>query len=90
MKETGVACPECGRGKIVERRSRRGKLFYGCDNYPDCNFVLWRRPVDKACPGCGSPYLLERITKRHGRQLVCEAENCNHSEVVETPEVVEA
>ncbi len=83
MKETGVACPECGRGRIVERRSRRGKLFFGCDRYPDCNFVLWRRPVDRSCPDCGRPYLLERVTKRHGRQLVCDNEACNHVEAAE-------
>ena len=72
--------PECGKGQLVERRSKRGKLFFGCSAYPDCNFVLWRRPVDKACPECDRSYLLERVTKRSGRQLVCDSENCNHSE----------
>ena len=52
MKETGVGCPECGKGKIVERKSKRGKIFFGCDRYPDCTFVLWNRPVAKACPDC--------------------------------------
>ena len=80
MKETGVTCPECGKGNIVERRSKRGKLFYGCGNYPDCTFVLWKRPVDKACPECDRTYLVERVTKKHGRQLICEAENCDHVE----------
>jgi DNA topoisomerase-1 len=80
MKETGVTCPECGKGQLVERRSKRGKLFFGCGAYPDCNFVLWRRPVNKACPDCGNPYLLERITKKQGRQLICDSEKCGHSE----------
>jgi DNA topoisomerase-1 len=80
MNETGVACPECGKGQLVERRSKRGKLFFGCSAYPDCNFVLWRRPVAKACPVCNNTYLLERVTKRYGRQLVCDSENCSHSE----------
>ncbi|HXV77363.1 MAG TPA: type I DNA topoisomerase [Candidatus Polarisedimenticolaceae bacterium] len=82
MKETGVTCPECGKGQLVERRSKRGKVFYGCANYPDCTFVLWRRPVDKACPDCDRGYLVERVTKKSGRELVCEAENCHHREMV--------
>ena len=80
MKETGVGCPECGKGKIVERRSKRGKLFFGCDQYPDCEFVLWSRPVDKACPSCDRPYLLVKNSKRHGRRLVCDSEGCGHAE----------
>jgi DNA topoisomerase-1 len=90
MKETDVTCPQCGKAKIVERRSKRGKTFYGCAAYPDCEFVLWRRPVDKACPDCGQPYLVERITKRSGRQLVCDSEQCNHVEDAAPAEVVEA
>jgi DNA topoisomerase-1 len=85
MKETGVDCPECGKGKIVERRSRRGKLFFGCDQYPDCEFVLWNRPVPEACPDCGRPYLLEKNTKKLGRRLVCDAEGCGHAHPVEDP-----
>ncbi len=71
LKSTGVACPKDG-GDLVERKSRRGKAFFGCANYPDCDFTLWKRPVPETCPDCGAPYLLERVTKRHGRQLVCE------------------
>jgi len=80
MKETGVACPECGKGQIVERRSKRGKLFFGCSEYPDCNYVMWKRPVAKPCPECDRPYLVERNTKRDGRQLVCDNEACGHAE----------
>jgi len=80
MKETGVTCPQCGKGMVVERRSKRGKLFYGCGAYPDCDFVLWRRPVNKPCPECDQPYLLERVSKRTGTQLVCASENCEHVE----------
>ncbi len=80
MKETGVSCPECGKGKIVERKSKRGKLFFGCDRYPDCSFVLWSRPVPKPCPACGRPYLVEKNSKRFGRRLACDAEGCGHSE----------
>jgi DNA topoisomerase-1 len=91
MKRTGVDCPQCGEGHLVERRSRRGKTFYGCDQYPDCDFVVWRKPVARACPACSRPYMLERITKRWGHQLVCDNEECKHTEVVEAaPEVARA
>ena len=74
----------------AERRSRRGKIFFGCAAYPDCDFVLWRRPVDKACPDCGRTYLVERVTKRSGRQLVCDSENCDHIETADAAEAVQA
>jgi DNA topoisomerase-1 len=83
MKDTGVACPDCGKGRVVERRSKRGKVFFGCDRYPDCSFVLWNRPVAEACPRCGRPYLVEKASKRDGRRLVCDAEGCGHSAPVE-------
>jgi DNA topoisomerase I len=77
QKSTGVLCPKDG-GDIVERKSRRGKVFFGCANYPDCDFTLWNRPVPEKCPDCGAPFLVEKITKRHGRQLVCNNENCEY------------
>jgi len=82
-KPTGVACPECGKGEIEEKRSRRGKLFYSCNRYPDCKFALWNRPVLKPCPDCGAPFLLEKTTKRTGTRLICNTEGCGHSEQVE-------
>ena len=75
MKTTGVPCPKDG-GDIVERKSRRGKAFYGCANYPDCDFTLWKRPIAEACPDCGAPFLLEKITKKAGRQLICSKDDC--------------
>ncbi len=77
QKSTGVLCPKDG-GDIVERKSRRGKVFYGCANYPDCDFTLWNRPVPEKCPDCGAPFLVEKITKRHGRQLICNNEECSY------------
>ena len=76
MKATGVPCPK-DAGDIVERKSRRGKVFYGCANYPDCDFTLWKKPIAEACPDCGTPFLLEKITKKAGRQLVCSKEDCS-------------
>jgi DNA topoisomerase-1 len=77
MKTTGVLCPKDG-GDIVERKSRRGKAFYGCANYPDCDFTLWKRPIAEACPDCGTPFLLEKITKKAGRQLICSKDDCSY------------
>ncbi|HSL94100.1 MAG TPA: type I DNA topoisomerase [Bacillota bacterium] len=53
LKETGATCPLCG-GAVVERRSKRGRVFYGCSSYPGCNFVVWNKPSRKKCPVCGS------------------------------------
>jgi DNA topoisomerase-1 len=78
LKGTGVMCPNDDKGEIVERKSRRGKAFYGCSNYPDCEFTLWKRPVAEACPTCGTPFLLEKMTKKAGRQLVCSKEDCDY------------
>jgi DNA topoisomerase-1 len=87
QKTTGVLCPKDG-GDIVEKKSRRGKVFYGCANYPDCEFTLWNKPIAEKCPDCGAPFLVEKITKRHGRQLICNNESCSYvrsEELAETP-----
>ena len=93
QKTIGVKCPECSEGEIVERRSRRGKTFYGCNRYPDCNFVAWARPVAEKCPDCGSPYLTEKYLKA-GAFLQCPVSDCNYKRemtpaetAVETPVV---
>jgi DNA topoisomerase-1 len=77
QKTTGVKCPKDG-GEIVERRSRRGKVFFGCSNYPACDFTLWNRPIAEPCPKCSAPFLVEKVTKKHGRQLVCGNEECDY------------
>jgi DNA topoisomerase I len=87
-KTTGVMCPnDAGKGgEIVERKSKRGKAFFGCSNYPDCDFVLWNRPVNERCPKCDAPFLVEKITKKHGRRLVCNNEDCDYARAEELPE----
>ena len=82
LKSTGVACPKDG-GDVVERKSKRGRVFYGCDNYPDCDFTLWNRPLAEACPTCGAPYLVEKITKRSGHQVLCNNDKCDYSRTEE-------
>ncbi|WP_262314614.1 type I DNA topoisomerase [Lacticaseibacillus parakribbianus] len=69
VKEIGVVCPKCGKGQIVERKSKRNRVFYGCDRYPDCDFVSWDKPAGRDCPVCGH-YLVEKKL-RGGRQIVC-------------------
>jgi DNA topoisomerase-1 len=53
-KSTGVKCPECGKGDIVEKKSKAGRAFFACNNYPDCKFALWQKPTGEKCPDCGS------------------------------------
>jgi DNA topoisomerase I len=66
----GMKCPKCSVGDIVEKKARRGNLFYGCSEYPKCDFTANYKPVDKKCPECGSPYLMEK-TLKSGVYLVC-------------------
>ena len=66
----GVKCPDCKDGELVEKKARRGNIFYGCSNYPKCTFTSAHRPVAEQCPQCGSPYLLEKNLKS-GTVLVC-------------------
>ena len=81
-KEVGVACPKDG-GAVVERRSKRGKTFYGCSKYPNCDFVVWYPPVSKACPQCGATFLMEKKTKKEGEMLVCANEECGYKAPIE-------
>jgi DNA topoisomerase I len=77
----GIACPESGcDGQIVEKRSKRGKIFYGCNRYPQCSFATWDKPVAKACPVCDKPYLVEKNTKREGQFLACVDRQCGYKE----------
>ncbi|HLE83459.1 MAG TPA: type I DNA topoisomerase [Thermoanaerobaculia bacterium] len=82
-KPTGVTCPECGKGQIQEKRSRRGKVFYSCDRFPDCKYALWDRPVLRPCPKCDHPFLVEKSTKKKGPHLLCPNEACDFEESVE-------
>jgi DNA topoisomerase-1 len=66
-----VHCPECKKGKFAEKKSRFGKLFYGCSNYPDCTNAMWTKPYDFACKKCGHSVMGEKYTKKNGKQLEC-------------------
>ncbi|WII39562.1 type I DNA topoisomerase [Paenibacillus thiaminolyticus] len=82
VKDTGVACPKCKEGKLVERRSKKGRVFYGCDRYPDCDYVMWDRPSVKPCPSCGS-LMVEKRSKQ-GTKLQCT--QCDHHEMLQDNE----
>ncbi len=79
-KSTGVKCPKCGQGTIVERKSKRGTVFYGCDKYPDCDFVLWNEPTGETCPDCGS-LLVKKVLKK-GDVITCSNIKCHYKKEV--------
>jgi DNA topoisomerase I len=79
----GVACPTCKVGYLTERRSRRGKVFFGCNRYPDCTFAAWDRPLPQTCPQCASPYLLQKYSKRDGARIVCPNKECGYTRAVD-------
>ena len=69
LVKTGVTCPKCKQGELAERRSRKGRTFYGCDRYPECDFVVWQRPLLMPCPDCGG--LVIQSGKERGKCTVC-------------------
>jgi DNA topoisomerase-1 len=82
---TGVRCPECGEGELLQRKSRRGKSFYSCSRYPKCRFVVWDKPLPKPCPNCQGPYILERFTKKQGVVRYCPNKQCGYHEAFVEP-----
>ncbi|AYW45192.1 type I DNA topoisomerase [Tetragenococcus koreensis] len=79
VKEIGVTCPKCQKGQVIERKSKKNRIFYGCDRYPECDFISWDKPVGRACPKCDH-YLVEK-KKKGGKQVVCS--NCDYKEDVQ-------
>mgnify|MGYP000894205772 FL=1 len=77
IEELDVACPECAIGRVVKRRSRRGRAFYACSRYPDCRFTSWNEPTNDKCPQCGS-YMVKKNNKRSGNQLACSDKTCGY------------
>ena len=73
---TGAKCPECG-GEIIERKSKKGHVFYGCGNWPKCNFMSWDPPAGESCPECG-----KALFKKKGGKLVCMTKDCGYSKSV--------
>ncbi|MCU1292221.1 MAG: topoisomerase, partial [Bryobacterales bacterium] len=82
QKTIGVPCPNCSEGEIVERRSKRGRTFYGCNRYPECDFVAWGKPIPEKCPECGSSYLIEKYLKG-GSVAQCPNSECKYKHPLE-------
>ena len=80
LQKTGVKCPKCG-GDIVQRKSKYGKIFYGCNKYPNCDFVLWYEPVNEQCPKCKS-ILVKKVLKK-GTTIQCSNKDCDFSKNIE-------
>jgi len=70
--ELNVKCPECGKGHIVSKRTRRGKIFYACDQYPTCEHALWDKPTGDHCPVC------KKLLVQKGKKIVCEDKECSY------------
>lgn len=82
---TGVECPECHKGNILQRKSRYGKIFYSCERYPDCSYAIWNEPLAEPCPKCNWPILSIKTTKKHGTEKVCPQKDCRFSEPYDPP-----
>jgi len=90
-KLIGVHCPQPGcSGQVIERRSKRGRTFYGCSEYPKCTFSSWERPLAESCPQCGHPYLVAKYSKKLGGQVACPKEGCGYSRPLQADQGGEA
>jgi DNA topoisomerase-1 len=74
LKEIGVKCPKCEVGEVVERKTKKFRTFYGCSEFPDCNFMSWNKPTNQKCPECGEILYEKRTKKMHS--LICD--NCDY------------
>jgi DNA topoisomerase-1 len=80
---TGIACPEEGcKGSLAEKRTKKGKAFYGCSKYPACKYAIWDRPIAEECPQCGSKFLVEKYNRKTGRMKACPKEGCTFKEPI--------
>jgi len=75
----GVKCPQDG-GNLTQKRTRKGRTFYACANYPKCEFALWDRPINKPCPNCQAPFLVEKVSKQAGTTIQCRNEECGYKD----------
>lgn len=82
LEYVGVECPKCHKGQVVKRRSKKGRVFYGCDQYPECDFVTWEKPTGDICPECHEGYLVEHQTKK-GTEILCSSKTCHYKRKLE-------
>lgn len=81
VNKIGVKCPKCGEGEIIVRKTKKGRAFYGCSKYPDCDFIEWNKPVEEVCPECGS-YMTEKVSKK-GKKHICSNKECGFEKTIE-------
>lgn len=82
VEEIKAPCPKCGR-KVLAKRSKKGKRFYGCSGYPECDFVSWNEPVEKKCPECNS-YMVKKYSKKSGDYIQCSNSECKYKEEIKS------
>ena len=82
-EDTGVTCPQCHKGTLRKRKSRRGKIFYSCSTYPSCDYAVWNEPLNEPCPRCAWPILTLKTTQRRGTEKVCPRKECGYAEPAE-------
>lgn len=76
LQKTGMKCPKCGEGDVIVRKTKRGKIFYGCSSYPKCDFVSWNKPTGELCPQCNSP--LAETDKKSKYKTACTNKECKY------------
>ena len=76
VEKIGVKCPKCGKGEIVVKRSKKGRIFYGCDSYPKCDFVSWNKPINEKCPKCES--ILTEMKSKGKKIIKCSNDKCDY------------
>ncbi len=81
VEKIDVKCPKCG-GEVIKRKSKKGRVFYGCNKYPECDFVSWNQPVEKKCPECSSLMVIKKSKK--GNKIECTNKDCKYSESVKS------
>jgi DNA topoisomerase I len=83
----GIKCPEkdC-TGSLTQKRTKKGKTFYGCSNYPKCMFASWDKPIAESCPDCSSPFLVEKYSREKGSYKACPNKECGYKSKIESKE----
>ncbi len=76
--DTGIACPECGKANLIQKKSRYGSIFYSCASYPTCKYAIPSEPLVESCPECDWPILMLKTTKRYGTQKICPQKTCSY------------
>ncbi len=88
-KDTGIPCPQDCGGTIVRKKTKKGKIFYGCSTFPKCKFATWDEPIAQPCPKCGRPFILRKNTIKREPYVYCQNKECDYKETVEREKIWE-